>query len=120
MQFGVSYFGVRNPQHFQRDLDDIARLGFTYIVFTFPPAFQQPQRPYPPPGCGVCPDRAAPCSGALRRGCGAALGAREAPCARRGRRRVLLGGAGGGAREGVAPKGPLRPKGRLNFLSAQL
>ena len=35
MQFGVSYFGVRNPQHFQRDLDDIARLGFTYIVFTF-------------------------------------------------------------------------------------
>jgi len=35
MQFGVSYFGVRNPQHFQRDLDDIARLGFTYLVFTF-------------------------------------------------------------------------------------
>jgi hypothetical protein len=35
MQFGVSYFGVRNPQHFQRDLDDIARLGFDYIVFTF-------------------------------------------------------------------------------------
>src|SRR6266705_2044410 len=35
MQFGVSYFGVRNPQHFQRDLDDIACLGFTYIVFTF-------------------------------------------------------------------------------------
>ena len=34
-QWGVSYFGVRNPQHFQRDLDDIARLGFTYIVFTF-------------------------------------------------------------------------------------
>ena len=31
----MSYFGVRNPQHFQRDLDDIARLGFTYIVFTF-------------------------------------------------------------------------------------
>jgi hypothetical protein len=35
MQFGVSYFGVRNPAHFQRDLDDIARLGFDYIVFTF-------------------------------------------------------------------------------------
>jgi len=35
MHFGVSYFGVRNPQHFQRDLDEIARLGFTYIVFTF-------------------------------------------------------------------------------------
>jgi hypothetical protein len=35
MEWGVSYFGVRNPQHFQRDLDDIARLGFTYIVFTF-------------------------------------------------------------------------------------
>ena len=34
-QWGVSYFGVRNPRHFQRDLDDIARLGFTYIVFTF-------------------------------------------------------------------------------------
>ncbi len=34
-QWGVSYFGVRNPQHFQRDLNDIARLGFTYIVFTF-------------------------------------------------------------------------------------
>ena len=34
-QWGVSYFGVRNPQHFQRDLDDIACLGFTYIVFTF-------------------------------------------------------------------------------------
>ena len=50
MQYGVSYFGVRNPRHFQRDLDDIARLGFTYIVFTFPPAFQQPQRPYPTPG----------------------------------------------------------------------
>lgn len=35
MHFGVSYFGVRNPQHFQRDLEEIARLGFTYIVFTF-------------------------------------------------------------------------------------
>jgi len=35
MQFGVSYFGVRNPQHFQRDLEAIAGLGFTYIVFTF-------------------------------------------------------------------------------------
>jgi hypothetical protein len=35
MPFGVSYFGVRNPQHVQRDLDDIARLGFDYVVFTF-------------------------------------------------------------------------------------
>jgi hypothetical protein len=35
IQFGVSYFGVRNPVHVQRDLDDIARLGFDYIVFTF-------------------------------------------------------------------------------------
>jgi hypothetical protein len=35
MQFGVSYFGVRNPQHFQRDLEEIARLGFTSILFTF-------------------------------------------------------------------------------------
>jgi hypothetical protein len=35
MQFGVSYFGVRNPQHVQRDLDDVKRLGFDYIVFTF-------------------------------------------------------------------------------------
>ncbi|MGE3539521.1 MAG: hypothetical protein AB7N91_19090 [Candidatus Tectimicrobiota bacterium] len=35
MDFGVSYFGVRNPVHFQRDLDAIAALGFTYIVFTF-------------------------------------------------------------------------------------
>ena len=35
MQFGVSYFGVRNPQHFQRDLEDIVRLGFTSIIFTF-------------------------------------------------------------------------------------
>lgn len=34
-QWGVSYFGVRNPQHFQRDLDQIVSLGFTYIVFTF-------------------------------------------------------------------------------------
>jgi hypothetical protein len=35
MQFGLSYFGVRNPQHVQRDLDDIVRLGFDYVVFTF-------------------------------------------------------------------------------------
>ena len=34
MQFGVSYFGVRNPQHFQHDLEDIARLAFTSIIFT--------------------------------------------------------------------------------------
>jgi hypothetical protein len=35
MQFGLSYFGVRNPQHVQRDLDDMVRLGFDYVVFTF-------------------------------------------------------------------------------------
>jgi len=35
VQFGVSYFGVRNPQHFQCDVEDIARLGFTSIIFTF-------------------------------------------------------------------------------------
>src|SRR5215475_9689614 len=35
MHFGVSYFGVRNPQHFQHDLKDIARFGFTSIIFTF-------------------------------------------------------------------------------------
>lgn len=35
MDFGVSYFGVRNPEHFQRDLDTIVALGFTYLVFTF-------------------------------------------------------------------------------------
>lgn len=35
MQFGVSYFGVRNPRHVERDLDDIRRLGFDYVVFTF-------------------------------------------------------------------------------------
>jgi hypothetical protein len=27
MQFGVSYFGVRNPQHFQRDLEEIHAWG---------------------------------------------------------------------------------------------
>jgi hypothetical protein len=35
MQFGVSYFGVRNPQYVQRDLDDMVRLGFDYVVLTF-------------------------------------------------------------------------------------
>ncbi|MGQ4809811.1 hypothetical protein NKDENANG_03246 [Candidatus Entotheonellaceae bacterium PAL068K] len=35
LQFGVSYFGVRNPPHVQRDLDDMLRLGFDYVVFTF-------------------------------------------------------------------------------------
>ena len=35
MQFGVSYFGVRNPRHVEQDLDDIRRLGFDYVVFTF-------------------------------------------------------------------------------------
>ncbi|GIX46878.1 MAG: hypothetical protein KatS3mg131_1089 [Candidatus Tectimicrobiota bacterium] len=34
-QFGVSYFGVRNPHHFRADLEVIARLGFDYLVFTF-------------------------------------------------------------------------------------
>lgn len=35
MRFGVSYFGVRNPQHTERDLDDMVRLGFDYVVLTF-------------------------------------------------------------------------------------
>lgn len=35
MRFGVSYFGVRNPRYVQYDLEDIARLGFDYVVFTF-------------------------------------------------------------------------------------
>lgn len=35
MQFGVSYFGVRNPEHCQRDIEAIARLGFSSIIFTF-------------------------------------------------------------------------------------
>lgn len=35
MQFGVSYFGVRNPAHCQRDIAAIARLGFSAIIFTF-------------------------------------------------------------------------------------
>src|SRR5262245_46452158 len=35
IRFGVSYFGVRNPVHFQRDLDDLAQLGFDYLVLTF-------------------------------------------------------------------------------------
>jgi hypothetical protein len=35
MQFGVSYFGVRNPRHVEHDLDDIRHLGFDYVVFTF-------------------------------------------------------------------------------------
>lgn len=35
MQFGLSYFGVRNPRHMAHDLDDMVRLGFDYVVFTF-------------------------------------------------------------------------------------
>ncbi|MBI4641594.1 MAG: hypothetical protein HY731_12920, partial [Candidatus Tectomicrobia bacterium] len=35
MQFGVSYFGVRNPTHFLQDLLDIKASGFDYIIFTF-------------------------------------------------------------------------------------
>lgn len=35
MHFGVSYFGVRNPVHCQRDIEAIARLGFSSIIFTF-------------------------------------------------------------------------------------
>ncbi len=35
MRFGVSYFGVRNPQHMERDLDDMVRLGFSYVVMTY-------------------------------------------------------------------------------------
>ena len=29
------HFGVRNLQHFQHDLEEIARPGFTSIIFTF-------------------------------------------------------------------------------------
>lgn len=35
MRYGLSYFGVRNPEHMRRDLDDIVRLGFDYLVLTF-------------------------------------------------------------------------------------
>jgi hypothetical protein len=35
MRFGVSYFGVRNPQHVQRDLDAMVALGFDDVIFTF-------------------------------------------------------------------------------------
>ena len=35
LRFGVSYFGVRNPQHTERDFDEMARLGFDYVVLTF-------------------------------------------------------------------------------------
>jgi hypothetical protein len=35
MRFGVSYFGVRDPRHARRDLDEIASAGFTDVVHTF-------------------------------------------------------------------------------------
>lgn len=35
MRFGVSYFGVRDPRHARRDLDEIAEAGFTSITHTF-------------------------------------------------------------------------------------
>ena len=35
MQFGVSYFGVRDPRHAARDLDEIAEAGFRSITHTF-------------------------------------------------------------------------------------
>jgi len=44
------------------------------------------------------------CSGALRRGCCAALAAQEEPWAGRGRQRVALGGSRGHAREALAQK----------------
>jgi hypothetical protein len=33
--FGVSYFGVRDPRHARRDLDEIASAGFTEVTHTF-------------------------------------------------------------------------------------
>jgi len=48
--------------------------------------------------------RAPPGSGALRRGCCAALGAQEEPWAGRVRQRVALGGSRGHAREALAQK----------------
>jgi hypothetical protein len=35
MRFGVSYFGVRDPRHARRDLDEIAAAGFRTITHTF-------------------------------------------------------------------------------------
>ena len=35
MRFGVSYFGVRDPRHARRDLDEIAEAGFGSITHTF-------------------------------------------------------------------------------------
>ena len=33
--FGVSYFGVRDPRHARRDLDEIAEAGFAAVTHTF-------------------------------------------------------------------------------------
>jgi hypothetical protein len=35
VQFGVSYFGVRDPRHARHDLDEIAAAGFTDVIHTF-------------------------------------------------------------------------------------
>jgi hypothetical protein len=35
VRFGVSYFGVRDPRHARRDLDEIAAAGFTDVIHTF-------------------------------------------------------------------------------------
>lgn len=35
MRYGVSYFGVRDPRHAARDLDEIAEAGFLEITHTF-------------------------------------------------------------------------------------
>jgi hypothetical protein len=35
MRFGVSYFGVRDPRHVRRDLDEIAEAGFAAVTHTF-------------------------------------------------------------------------------------
>jgi hypothetical protein len=34
-QFGCAYFGVRDPDHFEGDLIEIARSGFSWVLFPF-------------------------------------------------------------------------------------
>ena len=52
-----------------------------------PPAFQQPQRPYPIPSCGACPAPAKAVRHHAPPGSGALRGARQAPQAKGDRRR---------------------------------
>jgi hypothetical protein len=35
VSFGISYFGVRDPRHARRDLDEIAEAGFAAVTHTF-------------------------------------------------------------------------------------